>query len=131
MWKLEKLAELVGGTIQATTDVPIHGAASMSNVQVNEITFVTSQKYLEQFESGPAAAAVVSADLNPSKPCILAENPEAAFAKIVKLFRPPVERVKIGVSLQPASVQPPEYLTTSVFIQALSLWTTLKSDPER
>jgi UDP-3-O-[3-hydroxymyristoyl] glucosamine N-acyltransferase len=115
MWQLEELAELVDGTLQATTDVSIHGAASMSNVQTNEITFVTSQKYLDQFESGPAAAAVISADLKPSKPCILVNNPESAFATIVKLFRPTVERQKIGIS-PAACVSPTAKISDDVCI---------------
>jgi UDP-3-O-[3-hydroxymyristoyl] glucosamine N-acyltransferase len=107
MWSLDQLVQIVDGrlknspTLSGADDSPIeiHGAATISNAGRNDITFVTSQKYLEEFESGPAAAAIVCSGLKSSlKPCIEVENPEEAFAKIVLLFRPLFQRSRIGIS---------------------------------
>ena len=99
MWQLKQLAKLVGGQTTVDHHVEIHGAASISYAKEQQITFVTSPAYLDDFESGPAAAAVISADLQPkTKPCIQVANPEFAFAKIVAQFRGQAERVKIGIS---------------------------------
>ena len=107
MWSLDQLVKTVDGRlVHIESDegadgpsVVIQGAATISNAGRDDITFVTSRKYLKEFESGPAAAAIVCTGLESEiKPCIEVDQPEEAFAKIVKLFRPAIQRPKIGIS---------------------------------
>ncbi len=123
MWSLDELAQIVDGCLRpgspacdAEQPTEIHGASSISNARRNDITFVTSPKYLEEFESGPAAAAIVACGLTSSrKPCIEVENPENAFAKVVVLFRSPINRPKIGISPD-AMVSPTARISDDVCI---------------
>lgn len=101
MWQLTELATRIGGQVIGTTDptIEIVGAASIRAALPNQITLVTSPEYLTAFEASPAAAAIIGTGLvSYSKPCIVVEKPEAAFAKIVALFRPPIHRPKNGIS---------------------------------
>lgn len=105
MWSLDQVVQIIDGRLKDSesgandSPIEIHGAASISTAGPNDITFVTSPNYFKEFESGPAAAAIVCCGLKSSlKPCIEVEKPEEAFAKIVALFRPPVQRSKIGIS---------------------------------
>jgi UDP-3-O-[3-hydroxymyristoyl] glucosamine N-acyltransferase len=119
MWQLHELAKLVGGTVLVPSSgdvraagensesddlhhVPISGAAAISFSQPDQITLVTSDKYLQEFETSPATAAVVGTGLTTlkgqTKPCIQVANPAESFSKIVALFRTPVSRPRIGIS---------------------------------
>ncbi len=127
MWHLHELAKLVGGTVLLPHDmsdqifresdpVPIHGAAAISYSQTHHITLVTSDKYLEEFESSSAAAAVIGSSLAPlTKPCLQVPNPVESFAKIVALFRTPVSRPRIGISPE-ALVAPSAKISEDVSI---------------
>ena len=106
MWQLDDLAklidgQLIGGQEFAAKETEIKGAASIVAAQIDEITLVTSPAYLEKFETGPAAAAIIGPDVpTGDKPCIRVGNPESSFAKIVAVFRPPLERITSGISAQ-------------------------------
>jgi len=94
----------------------ISGAASISRAGPTEITFVASSKYVEAFLESDAGAAVVCCDLGiTEKPCIEVNDVEAAFTEIVKLFQPPVQRKKIGISPQ-AIVSPTAKISDDVCI---------------
>jgi len=116
MRPLGELSQLVEGEVTARPDLEISGAASISRSSSTEITFVASQKYVEAFLQSDAAAAVVGADVViTEKPCIKVDDVESAFAEIVELFQPPVEREKIGVSRQ-AIVSPSARIADDVCI---------------
>jgi len=101
MKRLSELSAMIEGTVTGQPDLKITGAASISRAGSSEITFVNSEKYLDDFLQSDAAAAIVNCDLElTEKPCIQVENVEAAFIKIVEQFQPPVERKKIGISPQ-------------------------------
>ncbi len=116
MWRLDELAKLVDGTVTYAPETKILGVASVSFAEPDELTFVTSQVYLDDFESGSAAAALIPLHVNTSrKPCIQVENPEAAFAKIVAAVRETVDRSKVGISPQ-AIVSPTAMISDDVCI---------------
>ena len=116
MRRLGELSQLVEGEITAHPDLEISGAASISRAGPTEITFVASSKYVEAFLESDACAAVVCGDLGiTEKPCIEVDDVDIAFAEIVELFQPPVEREKIGVSRQ-AIVSPSARISDDVCI---------------
>ncbi|MFN7773493.1 MAG: LpxD N-terminal domain-containing protein, partial [Planctomycetota bacterium] len=111
---LQQIAELVGGQVHASPNLHITGAASIARAAAGQLTFVTSPQHWQQFLASPAAAAIVSGidlsgiDLSAgnvsgseptkTKPCIVVQDAEAAFAKVVAYFCPPVRRPRVGVS---------------------------------
>lgn len=116
MRRLRELSRLVEGEVTAHPDLEISGAASISRAGPTEITFVASPKYVEAFLESDAGAAVVCRDLGiTDKPCIQVDDVQTAFAEIVELFQPPVEREKIGVSKQ-AIVSPSARIADDVCI---------------
>lgn len=116
MRPLGELSQLVEGEVTARPDLEISGAASISRSCSTEITFVASQNYVEAFLQSDAAAAVVGADVMiTEKPCIKVDDVESAFAEIVELFQPPVQRERIGVSRQ-AIVSPSARIADDVCI---------------
>lgn len=99
MWRLDEIANLVHGKIAGPNDVIIQGAGSVSRAEPHHLTLVTSPEYLRQFELSSACAAIVPPHLcSDKKPCIQVDQPEAAFSKIVSLFRPQLNRSKFGIS---------------------------------
>lgn len=116
MWPLDDLAKLVGGQITGSPTLEIQGAASVCRAQPQQITLVTSAAYLDEFEAGPAVAAIVGPNVIPkSKACIQVDQPEIAFAKIVALFRPVLERSRDHISPQ-AVISPTAIIAENVCI---------------
>ncbi|MFK7768821.1 MAG: UDP-3-O-(3-hydroxymyristoyl)glucosamine N-acyltransferase [Mariniblastus sp.] len=120
MRRLDELAALVGGEVTTQPDLEISGAGSISRAGTTEITFVTSPKHFEDFLKSSAAAAVVSFELDGNatptgKPCIQVDNVEDSFAEIVALFKPPVQRERVGISHQ-AIVSPTAKISDDVCI---------------
>ena len=122
MRRLGELAQLVGGELVAQSDVndlanlEIVGAASVARAGAQEITFVTSEKYIEAFLDSQAVAAIVSHDVEVlEKPCIRVDDVTAAFIELVELFQPPIERPSIGISPQ-AIVSPSARISDDVCI---------------
>ncbi|MFO0263592.1 MAG: LpxD N-terminal domain-containing protein, partial [Planctomycetota bacterium] len=116
---LQQIAELVGGQVNASPNLRITGAASIARAAAGQLTFVTSPQHWQQFLASPAAAAIVSgidvsgidvsgigvsagdvleSEPTKTKPCIVVQDAEAAFAKVVAFFCPPVRRPRVGVS---------------------------------
>ncbi len=109
---LQQIAELVGGRVTESPELRISAAASIGRATAGQLTFVTSPQHWQQFLTSPAAAAIVSGLEAPTgKPCIVVPDAEAAFAKVVAHFRPPVQRPKIGVS-------PQAYIAPSAVLEA-------------
>ena len=116
MRRLGELSQLVEGEVTARPDLEISGAASIPRATPTEITFVASQKYVEAFLQSDAVAAVIGPDVViTEKPCIKVDDVESAFAEIVELFQPPVEREKVGLSRQ-AIVSPSARIADDVCI---------------
>ena len=116
MTNLGELSELVNGIINGDPNTRIFEAASISRAVEGEITFVTNEKYLEQFLASDSTAAVVKNGITTDlKPTIQVDDVESAFAKIVAHFRPPVARNRIGISDQ-AYVSPSAIIAEDVDI---------------
>ena len=125
MLQLEELSRRVGGELTSTVDVIISNASSIGRSSGSDITFATSEKHFQQFLSSEAAAAVIPkkleslalAQAEPKKPCILVEDVESAFVAIATIFKPPIQRNRIGISPQ-ACVSPTAKIAEDVSIHA-------------
>ncbi len=84
-----ELAELVGGRVVGDPTVKIRGVASLREASPGKITFVVSDKYLEDLRGTRASAAIVPRELPASIPLIVVPNPLLAMAKIMALFWQP------------------------------------------
>ena len=122
MRRLGEIAQLVDGEIIAQSaradlaNLQISGAGSISRATSQEITFVTSPKYIQNFLDSDAVAAIVGLDVEVSeKPTIQVEDVTSAFIEIVELFRPPIQREAIGISPQ-AIVSPSAKISDDVCI---------------
>jgi UDP-3-O-[3-hydroxymyristoyl] glucosamine N-acyltransferase len=97
--RLSELAELVEGSLNGDGQLPISGAASLSDAGPGFITFADREQMLEQLEGTEVAAVVVPHDVIPPKtPYIVVDNPRIAFTEILQRFRPPRQRRRIGIS---------------------------------
>lgn len=116
MKRLGELSEVVGGQLAAQHDLEITGAASIFRAGETEITFVTSRIHFENFLESDAAAAVIGFEPETQeKPCILVDDVTEAFIEIVELFKPQVDRPKLGISPQ-AIVSPSAKISDDVCI---------------
>ena len=108
MRRLIELAKLVEGELNHSSELEISEAGRIASVSNSGITFANSEAHYERFLESNAAAAVVSGiegltDQPASslrslpKPVIVAADAEEAFAQIVTLFRPPIQRGNSGI----------------------------------
>jgi len=118
--RLAELAELVGGELNGSGEIPLTGAAPLADVGPGAITLVDAEEKLPQLANSSAAAVVVPRGLNTSSlaiPTLVVGNPHAAFATIMKRFYPPRVHPRTGVSPQ-ASVSASAQLAEDVEVQA-------------
>lgn len=96
---LAELAELVEGTLHGDGDQVVTGAATLACARAGEITLCDNSKFAMQLGRSRATAVVVGPEFTPDGlPYITVDNVHAAFARIVKLFRPPRARRIVGIS---------------------------------
>lgn len=105
---LGELANLVGGRLHGDPQRTLHGAAVLGEVVDGEITLVDHPDRLKELHSTSAAAAVISdkvaaqlaggSDALACSAAIVVADVHAAFATIVRYFRPQRERAAIGIS---------------------------------
>lgn len=95
---VKELAYLVGGKVVGDGNLEISDASTLRDVAETEITFVDSERLLEEANQCAAAAMVTSHEIvGLEKTCILVDDVRAAFAEIVAHFRPPRTAKKTGV----------------------------------
>jgi UDP-3-O-[3-hydroxymyristoyl] glucosamine N-acyltransferase len=85
-FKLEELAEIVGGEIEGNADVEISGVAGIREAKAGDITFVANPKYEAFLGSTLASAVIGSPALECHKPLIRIDNPYLAYLKVLNLF---------------------------------------------
>ena len=105
MKQLGELAAWIGARLLGDTDLQISGARSILQASRNDITFVSAEKYLGTFIESDSPAAVITNQIDLdrigrhwSKSFLQVDDAESSFIKIVKLFRPPGERTRVGIS---------------------------------
>jgi len=105
MRRLGELSELVGARLIGDPDSVIQDAKITVRASRDDITLANSPEHLQTFLKTDSTAAVVSTELdlessNTDKSFLVVDNPESAFAEIVQLFRPVIERKRNGISPQ-------------------------------
>lgn len=87
---LSELAEILGGEIKGDPNKIIRGAAPFERATKEDITFAGEAKFLKQVGSSKAGVVIVpkSFECDPVN-MIGVDNPQVAFARVLKLFFPP------------------------------------------
>ncbi|MCO6042809.1 UDP-3-O-(3-hydroxymyristoyl)glucosamine N-acyltransferase [Aeoliella sp. ICT_H6.2] len=115
---LSDLAHLVAGRTTGDATVTIVGAAPLDEVAPRQITLIDQPERLAQAAQSPAGAVLVPTGLTcQDKPTIEVDDVHAAFATIVKLYRPHRCSVAPGVATS-ASVSDTAKLAEGVTIGA-------------
>lgn len=100
---LQKLAELVGGTLTASLpEAAITGLNSIAEAIPGEVTFLGNVRYLPALKTTRASVALVPPDLDLGElPAELAlirvTNPTFAFSSVIRFFGPPLADFIPGV----------------------------------
>ncbi len=118
---LAELAALVGGNVLGDPAVVITGAAPLTAAAAGEITLVdpAADRHYRLAPSRASAVVVSRTAEEPGLPAIRVDDVHAAFAALVRFFRPPRERPRGGVS-PGASVHPSAQLAADVEIHAFA-----------
>jgi len=85
-------AELVSASsVPGLDDIPISGIADPESAMFDQISFVSSTKYISAAQNSKAAALIVSADLVDSFqiPLLVVKNPYLAYAQLSAKFAEP------------------------------------------
>lgn len=97
-FKLQEIAELVGGTILGDRATEITGVSGIKEAVPGDITFIASPKYLAYLSQTAASAVITSKDVaSGEKPFVVTDNPSAAFTKVVQAFSRPLQPEAPGV----------------------------------
>lgn len=95
---LGELAQLVGGTLVGDPNVPIFGVSPLSTASAGDVTLVDAPERLKKLIGNPATAAVVPVGATAEIATIAVADVHAAFATLVRLFRPQREARRVGLS---------------------------------
>jgi len=90
---LAELAEAVQGKLldPVHSEVLIDSAAGLLEATAQSITYVESPRLLSQAVASPCAAILVPEGVQcPERPAIAVRKPRLAFAKLLRLFHPPL-----------------------------------------
>ena len=87
---LDKLCEYLHGELIGDGRTIIRGLNASESAQKDELTFADGPKRLRQALTTPAAAVIVSNDVEDlhGRPGIRVQNPKLAFAALLELFNP-------------------------------------------
>ena len=80
---MQKIVDLVGGTIQGDASQEISGVNGIELAQAGDITFFTDKKLKEKLKTCKASAVIVSDPLELNMTQVIHPNPPLAFAKIL------------------------------------------------
>ena len=85
--KLEDIANIIGGTLRGDGLLEIDRVASLEEASDGAISYLASQKHVNQFNHSQASAFIVPEGiLHASKPCIEVANTQLAFVSVLELF---------------------------------------------
>ena len=94
---LGEIAALVGGRLEGDASLVVGGAANLENAGAADIAFAV-EPHIEEAKSSKAGALILPEGTEGfSVPRIFVADPRAAFAKLLALFAPPIDR-PVGVS---------------------------------
>ena len=122
-FKLQTIAEHVGGTLKGDPDTEIIGIAPADAAQEGFLSFAENERYLSKaLESNASALLIPHSDVTTDKPCIQVENVRVAFAKVLALLYPenkPAPGVHDSAIIDPsATVAPTAHIGPYCIIEA-------------
>ncbi|SPL69005.1 UDP-3-O-(3-hydroxymyristoyl)glucosamine N-acyltransferase [Acinetobacter stercoris] len=89
-YKLEELAQLVQGELIGQSDLILKGLASLEKADVDYISFVNGEKYIQDAQLSKAGALIVTSELTSKleqhQNFIVVDNPYLAFAILTHVF---------------------------------------------
>ncbi|AKJ64427.1 UDP-3-O-(3-hydroxymyristoyl)glucosamine N-acyltransferase [Kiritimatiella glycovorans] len=97
--KIEEIASLIGAEIDGDGSREITGVAGVREAGPRDITFIANKRYAADAETTKAGAVVVGSDWTRTCPATLlrTENPDAAFARVARRFRPELPKPEPGI----------------------------------
>lgn len=86
---LNEIAVRLGG-LEVRGDLALQGVAGLDTATPEQISFVASIKHAARIKTSRAGALVLPRGLaeQADRPCLIADNPLATFARIIALFHP-------------------------------------------
>ncbi|HEX4131920.1 MAG TPA: UDP-3-O-(3-hydroxymyristoyl)glucosamine N-acyltransferase [Pirellulales bacterium] len=113
---LADIAAWLGGTLVGDGTVLITGAAPLGSAKPGDLTLIDESEKAHRRSTGNAAAAIAPRNYAPRDlPTVQVDNPHAAFAQVVALFRPPLAPPSPGISPQ-AHIAPSARIAPDVTI---------------
>ncbi|MCA9139817.1 MAG: UDP-3-O-(3-hydroxymyristoyl)glucosamine N-acyltransferase [Planctomycetales bacterium] len=98
--RLDKIAEMVGGTLQGDGSLICRGANPPGQAADDELTMLVQVNQSADIASIKAVAIITPQLIDSaSQPQIIVADPHQAFAKVVKYFRPPIAASLPGVGV--------------------------------
>lgn len=96
---LAELAGLAGGRVSGDGSVEITGVASIDEAGPGDVTLLADPRHSGKLSGSKASAVIVPEGAKPPSgvPCLVAKNPQLAFAHVLEALRP-AERPGPGVS---------------------------------
>lgn len=119
--RLGELAQMVAGTCIGDSQVELSGAATLSDAQAGDVTFIDSPQRMLLLGDVRASALLAPRSMEESLvtwrriPIILVDDILSAFAAVVMYFRPPPEIERCGQSPQ-AIISPRAAIAANVDI---------------
>jgi len=103
---IQEITEILKGELVGDTDEKITGPEQLGKAKNNHITFIGSVKYLSQWKSSKACAAIINdnLELDPgeNRALIKVNNADLAMAKLLEVFNP--EPPQFDVERHPTAV---------------------------
>ncbi len=89
---LQEIADIVGGRIAGDAAIEIEGLDNIAGAGVGDLTFAV-EPHIEEAKTCKAAAVMLSEGVEDfPKTALYVEDPRAAFAKLLDIFTPKLER---------------------------------------
>jgi len=86
---LEELARFLGGRASEVPGPDIRGVRPVEYATETDITYVTDEVFLKKLVGSAALAVILPPGLDPGgRPSIQVSRPEAAFARLTRLYYP-------------------------------------------
>ncbi len=93
MYSLDELVARLGGEVVGDGRVNVRRVATLDQAQEGDLSFLSNPKYAARLKSCRASAIIVGSaghDLPGGRPLIVAGDPYLYFAKVARLFNPPL-----------------------------------------
>lgn len=86
---LQEIADHIDGDLKGQADREIKGVAPFEHAGADEITYAGTARFLKNIEETSAGAVIVPLNVEKcNKDIIRVDNPQAAFAQVIRLFHP-------------------------------------------